>query len=113
LVVWAGLASPDLRSLLGDRHLTRFGVLVKYIIPQICEIRPLARDSLFEVVNVAADLGALEAKRGNYVSVGHAPNLGADRIHFLWQMRHNTGNFTKIGPFWQKAARQNVAKSDC
>ena len=23
--------------------------------------------------------------------VGHAPNLGADPIHFLWQLRHNTG----------------------
>jgi hypothetical protein len=33
------------------------------------------------------------------VAVGHAPNLGADPIHFLWQLRHNTGNFTKIGPF--------------
>jgi hypothetical protein len=42
-------------------------------------------------MNVAADFSALEAKGGNYVSIGHAPNLGADPIHFLWQLRHNTG----------------------
>ena len=47
---------------------------------QICEIRPLARDPLFEVVNVAADFSALEAKGGNYMAVGHAPNLGATRF---------------------------------
>jgi len=29
---------------------------------QICEIRPLARNPLFEIVNVAADFGALETK---------------------------------------------------
>jgi hypothetical protein len=29
---------------------------------QICEIRPLARDPFFEVVNVAADFSALPAK---------------------------------------------------
>jgi hypothetical protein len=32
---------------------------------QICEIRPLARDPFFEVVNVAADFSALEAKGGD------------------------------------------------
>jgi hypothetical protein len=53
-------------------------------------------------VNVAADLGALEAKGGNYMAIGHTPNLGADPIHFLWQLRHNTGNFTKIGPLREK-----------
>jgi hypothetical protein len=26
------------------------------------------------------------------VAVGHAPNLGANPIHFLWQLRHNTEN---------------------
>jgi hypothetical protein len=36
------------------------------------------------------------------MAVGHAANLGADPIHFLWQLRHNTGNFTKIGPFGEK-----------
>jgi hypothetical protein len=44
-------------------------------------------------VNVAADFSALEAKGGNYMAVGHAPNLGADPIHFLWQLRHNTAIF--------------------
>jgi hypothetical protein len=24
------------------------------------------------------------------MAVGHPPNLGADPIHFLWQLRHNT-----------------------
>jgi hypothetical protein len=43
-------------------------------------------------VDVAAYFSALEAKGGNYMAVGHAPNLGADQIHFLWQSRHNTGN---------------------
>ena len=57
---------------------------------QICEIRPVARDPFFEVVNVAADFSALKAKGGYNVSAGHAPNLGADPIHFLWQLRHNT-----------------------
>ena len=41
---------------------------------------------------MAADFRAFEAKGGNYVPVGHAPNLGADPIHFLWQLRHNTEN---------------------
>jgi hypothetical protein len=41
----------------------------------------------------AADFSTLEAKCGNYMAVGHAPNLGADPIHFLWQLRHNTGHF--------------------
>jgi hypothetical protein len=41
-------------------------------------------------VNVAADFSALKAKSGNYMAIGHAPNLGADPIHFVWQMRHNT-----------------------
>jgi hypothetical protein len=41
---------------------------------------------------MAADVSALEAKGGNYVAVGHAPNLGAAPIHFLWQVRHNTEN---------------------
>jgi hypothetical protein len=26
------------------------------------------------------------------MGVGHAPNLGADPIYFLWQLRHNTVN---------------------
>jgi len=58
---------------------------------QICEIRPLARNPFFEVMNVAADFSTLETKGGNYVAVGHAPNLGADPVHFLWQLRHNIG----------------------
>jgi hypothetical protein len=58
---------------------------------QVCEICTLARDPFFEIVNVAADLSTLQAKGGNYMAVGHAPNLGADPIHFLWQLRHNTG----------------------
>jgi hypothetical protein len=66
---------------------------------QICEIRPLARNPFFEVVNMAADFSALEAKGGDDMLFGHAPNLGADPIHFLWRLRHNTGNFVKIGPF--------------
>jgi hypothetical protein len=53
---------------------------------QICEIR----------TNVAADFSAHEAECGNYMAVGHAPNLGADMIHFLRQLRHNTGN----AAFW-------------
>jgi hypothetical protein len=49
---------------------------------------------------MAADLGALEAKGRNYVAVGHAPNLGADPVHFLWQLRHYTG----ISPFFSRLA---------
>ncbi len=41
---------------------------------------------------MTADFSALGAKGGSYMAVGHAPNLGADPIHFLWQLRHNTGN---------------------
>jgi len=59
---------------------------------QVCEVSSLARDPVFEVVNVAADFSSPEAKGGNYMTVGHAPNLGADPIHFLWQLRHNTAN---------------------
>jgi hypothetical protein len=59
---------------------------------QICEIRPLSRNPFFEVVNVPADFSALEAKGGDDMLFSHAPNLGADPIHFLWQLRHNTGN---------------------
>ena len=40
---------------------------------------------------MAADFSALGAKGGNNVAVGHAQNLGADPVHFLWQLRHNTG----------------------
>ncbi|PNE10239.1 MAG: hypothetical protein CR217_15445 [Beijerinckiaceae bacterium] len=49
------------------------------------------------VVNVAADLGALEAKGGNYMAIGHTPNLGADPIHFLWQLRQIPGILRKSG----------------
>ena len=66
---------------------------------QVCEIRSLPRDPFFEVVNVAADFSSLEAKGGNDMGVGHAPNLGADPVHFLWQLRHNTGNFSNLGLF--------------
>src|SRR5580693_675723 len=31
------------------------------------------------------------------MAVGHAPNLGADRIHFLWQLRHNTALILQCG----------------
>ena len=73
---------------------------------QVCEVRSLARNPFFEVVNMAADFSAPEAKGGNDVAVGHAPNLGADQIHFLWQLRHNTGNFRYYGAsatrtFWR------------
>ena len=50
---------------------------------QVCEARPLARNPFFEVVNVAADFSALEAKCGNYMGIGHPSNLGADPIHAI------------------------------
>jgi len=31
-----------------------------------------------------------------WLLVGHAPNLGADPIRFLWQLRHNTGSSTSF-----------------
>jgi hypothetical protein len=62
-------------------------------------------------VNVAADFSALEAKGGNYMAVGHAPNLGADQIHFLWQLRHYTGEFYENRAAARKIARRNAAKS--
>jgi hypothetical protein len=34
---------------------------------QVCEIRPLARDPFFEVVNVAADFGALDANAARHL----------------------------------------------
>jgi hypothetical protein len=40
----------------------------------------------------------MSSKGGNYMAVGHAPNLGADPIHFLWRLRHNTGNFSEFEP---------------
>ena len=43
-----------------------------------------------------ADFSALEAKGGNDMAVGHPPNLGADPIHFLWQLRHNTGYIERL-----------------
>ena len=50
---------------------------------QICEIRPLARNPFFEVVNVAADFSALEAKGGDDMLFGHAPKAGDDRLEIL------------------------------
>ena len=50
---------------------------------QICEICPLARDPFFEVVNVAADFSALEAKGGDDMLFGHAPKAGSDRLEIL------------------------------
>ena len=50
---------------------------------QVCEIGPLARDPFFEVVNVAADFSALEAKGGNDVCIGHAPKVGDGRLEIL------------------------------
>jgi len=47
---------------------------------QVGEIRPLARNPFFEVMYVAADFSALEAKGGNDVAVGHAPKAGNDRL---------------------------------
>jgi hypothetical protein len=49
---------------------------------QICEIRPLARNPFFEVVDVAADFSALEAKGGNYMT-GHAQKAGDARLKIL------------------------------
>ena len=46
---------------------------------QVCEIRPLTHDPLFEVVNVAADFSALEAKGGYNVRLDHAPKAGDGR----------------------------------
>jgi hypothetical protein len=57
---------------------------------QICEIRPLARDPFFEVVNVAADFSALEAKGRDDMLV-MPRKLGVTGYKFLWQLRHNTG----------------------
>jgi len=50
---------------------------------QICEIRSLARNPFFEVVNMAADFSALEAKGGNDVRIGHEPKAGDDRLEIL------------------------------
>ena len=50
---------------------------------QICEIRPLSRDPFFEVVNVAADVSAFEAKGGYNVRLGHAPKAGDSRLEIL------------------------------
>ena len=50
---------------------------------QVCEIRPQARDPFFEVVNVAADVSAFEAKGGYNVRLGHAPKAGDDRLEIL------------------------------
>jgi hypothetical protein len=52
-------------------------------IPQICEVRALARNPLFEVVNVAADFSALAAKDGYNVRLNHAPKAGAGRLEIL------------------------------
>jgi hypothetical protein len=41
------------------------------------------RDPFFEVVNVAADFSALEAKGRNYMAVGHAQKVGNDRLEIL------------------------------
>ena len=51
---------------------------------------------------MAADFSALDAKGGDNMLFGHAPNLGADPIHFLWQLRHNTG-------FFQRCAARNAS----
>jgi hypothetical protein len=61
-------------------------------------------------VNVAADFSALEAKGGNYMTVGHAPNLGADPIHFLWQLRHNTENSLLFSLFAGNLTRRPVRR---
>jgi hypothetical protein len=50
---------------------------------QICEIRPLARDPFFEVVNVAADFSALEEKGGDDMLFGNVPKVGSDRLEIL------------------------------
>ena len=39
---------------------------------------------------MATDFSALPVKGVYNVSLGHAPNLGANPIHFLWCLRHNT-----------------------
>jgi hypothetical protein len=75
---------------------------------QICEIRSLTRDPFFEVVNVAADVSAFDAKCANYVGAGHPQNLGADPIHFLWQLRHNTA---QMPPALPTTHRNNVTSA--
>ena len=47
-------------------------------------------------LNMAADFSSPETKGGNYMLFGHAPNLGAEPIHFLWQLRHNTGYIERL-----------------
>ena len=56
------------------------------------EIGPLMPDLLFQVVDIAADFGALGAKGWDNVRFAHAPNLGAGPILFLGRLRHNTEN---------------------
>jgi hypothetical protein len=56
------------------------------------QARTKATDLLLQLVNVAANLGSLGSKSGNNVCLSHAPNLGADWIHFMWRLRHNTEN---------------------
>ncbi len=53
-------------------------------------------------MNMAADFSALKAKSGNNVSFGHPSNLGADAVHFLWRLRHNTVQTLKTFPAERK-----------
>jgi hypothetical protein len=53
---------------------------------QVCEIRSLACNPLFEVVNVAADFSALKAKGGDDMLFGHmwtAPKAGDGWLEIL------------------------------
>jgi hypothetical protein len=50
---------------------------------QVCEICSLARDSFFEVVNVAADFSTLGPQCGYNVRFDHAPKAGGGRLEIL------------------------------
>jgi hypothetical protein len=58
----------------------------------VCQGGALVRDLQFQVADVAADLGALAAKRRNDVWLTHAPECGRGRLEILWRLRHNTAN---------------------
>jgi len=67
----------------------------------------MARELAFKVVNVPADFSALGSEGGYDVRFGHAQNLEADRILFLWRLRHNTVLFEGFSLFLGKSPPVN------
>ena len=84
----------------------------------VCKIGPRLREPLFTVCNRGYDFRSLGAKRGDRAYFCHAAEIGTGRPNFLWQLRHNTGQWPRCsevqqGPTWRVIVKFRCNSQQC